>query len=47
VSYDLMVFDATVAPSDRTKFLAWYEKQAEWEESHGYNNSDISAPALN
>ncbi len=41
-----MVFDATAAPRDRTKFLAWYENQAEWQESHGYNNPDVPSPAL-
>jgi hypothetical protein len=46
VSYDLLVFDAAAAPRDRTRFLAWYEKQCEWQESHGYNNPDIPAPAL-
>jgi hypothetical protein len=46
VSFDLMVFDATIAPSDRTAFLDWYEKQTQWQESHGYNNPEIPAPAL-
>ncbi len=46
VSYDLMVFDAAAAPRDRTRFLAWYEKRAEWQESHGYNDPEIPAPGL-
>src|ERR1043166_5206101 len=46
VSYNLMVFDATVAPRDRAKFLAWFEKQCEWQESHGYIDSDTPAPGL-
>ncbi len=41
-----MVFDATVAPRDRKRFLAWYEKQSAWEESHGYNNPDTPSPPL-
>ena len=41
-----MVFDPAAAPRERTKFLAWYEKQAEWQESHGYNNPDVPSPAL-
>lgn len=41
-----MVFDTTAAPRDRTKFLAWYEKQAEWQEPHGYNNPDVPSLAL-
>jgi hypothetical protein len=46
VSFDLMVFDASVAPRSRKAFMAWYEKQTEWSESHGYNNLEIPAPAL-
>ena len=46
MSYDLMVFDPAAAPRDRMQFLAWYETQTEWQESHGYNNPDIPAPAL-
>ena len=46
MSYDLMVFDATVAPRGRAAFMAWYEQQTEWRESHGYNNPEIPAPAL-
>lgn len=46
MSYDLMVFDTIAAPRDRTRFLAWYKKQSEWEESHGYNNPEIPPPAL-
>lgn len=46
VSYDLMVFDASVAPRTRNSFMAWFEKQTEWVESHGYNNPEIPAPAL-
>jgi len=46
VSFDLMVFDAAVAPRSRTAFIGWYEKQTEWQESHGYNNPEIPAPAL-
>ena len=31
---------------DRTRFLAWYEKQSEWQESHGYNDPEIPVPIL-
>lgn len=41
-----MVFDATVAPRDRTTFFAWCEKQAELQESYGYNNADFPCPEL-
>ena len=41
-----MVFDTTVAPRDREGFLAWYESQTEWQESHGYNDPDVPGHAL-
>lgn len=41
-----MVFDAAVAPRERTRFLTWYESQSKWEESHGYNDPDTPAPTL-
>lgn len=46
MSFDLMVFDAPAAPRSRKTFMEWYEKQTEWAESHGYNNPEIPAPAL-
>jgi predicted RNA-binding Zn-ribbon protein involved in translation (DUF1610 family) len=46
VSYELMVFDAAATPRDRARFLSWYGKQSEWEESHGYNDPEVPAPAL-
>ena len=46
MSYDLMVFDVQAAPSDAAAFLKWYEKQAEWAEDHSYDDSSVSAPAL-
>jgi hypothetical protein len=46
VSFDLMVFDASAAPRRRKAFIDWYKQQTQWQESHGYNNPDIPAPAL-
>jgi hypothetical protein len=46
VSYDLMVFDPDAAPRDRTAFMAWYARQTQWTEAHGYNNPDVPTPAL-
>jgi hypothetical protein len=46
MSFDLMVFDAAAAPRSRAAFLAWYQEQTNWQESHGYNNPEIPAPAL-
>ena len=46
MSYDLAVFDPAVAPAGRGKFLAWFAKQTEWGESHGYDDPKVSSPAL-
>ena len=36
MSYDLMVFEKTKAPTTKKEFIAWYEKQTEWGEEHDY-----------
>jgi hypothetical protein len=46
MSYDLMVFDVSAAPRSQQAFMDWYGKQTKWQESHGYNNPNIPAPAL-
>jgi hypothetical protein len=46
VSYNLMVFDAAAAPRGRNAFTAWYERQTQWTETHGYNDPDVPTPAL-
>jgi hypothetical protein len=46
MSYDLMVFDTTAAPSTRSAFMEWYRQQTQWPESHGYNNPEVPASAL-
>ena len=46
MSYDLLVFDPTVAPRNREQFVLWWNAQAEWSEPHGYNDPSVSAPAL-
>lgn len=46
MSYDLMVFDAAAPPSDHDGFMAWYRKQTEGDESHGYDNPDVTTPEL-
>ena len=46
MSYDLMVFDASVAPTGRPAFLAWYGQQTQWTETHGYNDPDVPTPPL-
>ena len=46
MSYDMMVFEASVAPRDAAAFIAWFEKQAEWGENHEYDDPAVSSPAL-
>jgi len=46
MSYDMMVFDADVAPREVEAFLAWYDQQTEWAESHDYDDPKVSVPAL-
>ena len=46
MSYDLMVFAPEAAPAKRADFLAWYERQTEWEEAHDYDDPAVATPAL-
>jgi hypothetical protein len=46
LSYDLMVFDAAVAPRGGKAFIDWYEQQTQWTETHGYNAPDVSTAPL-
>ena len=46
MSYDLMVFDPSVAPRDRKEFLDWYRKQTEWSEGHSYDDPAVTTPDL-
>src|ERR1700692_1696423 len=46
MTFDLAVFEATAIPPDRAGFLAWFARQAESPEEHGYNNPDVCSPAL-
>ncbi len=46
MSYDLMVFEKTKAPTTKKEFLEWYEKQVEWSEEHDYQTISVSSPAL-
>lgn len=46
MSYDLMVFEKAKAPTTKKEFMAWYEKQTEWEEEHDYQTISVSSPAL-
>ncbi len=46
MSYDLMVFDPTVAPRDREAFMAWYDVQTAWSEDHTYDDPSVTAVSL-
>lgn len=46
MSYDLLVFEASAAPSDPAAFLAWYEALTEWREGHSYDDPTLCGPAL-
>ncbi|WP_154223539.1 hypothetical protein [Marinicella rhabdoformis] len=46
MSYDLMVFDPTVAPKERKDFMKWYAQQTEWEEDHSYQDNEVSTEGL-
>ena len=46
MSYDLMAFEISKAPKDKEEFLKWYDKQAEWEEEHDYDDINVSSEKL-
>jgi len=46
MSYDLAVFAPTAAPTARQEFLSWFTEQAKWEQSHSYDNPEVSTPEL-
>ena len=46
MSYDLMVFEKTVAPKNRKDFMVWYNNQTEWNENHGYDDPAVSSNDL-
>jgi len=46
MSYDLMVFEPSKAPRDRTDFMAWYNRQTEWGDDVDYDIHHHASPAL-
>lgn len=46
MSYDLMVFEKTAAPKNRTDFMKWYGQQTEWSENHEYDDPKVSSNDL-
>ena len=46
MSYDLGVFEVSVAPKDRAQFLEWYDEQTEWDDPRGCYDPAICSAAL-
>lgn len=46
MSYDLMVFAPEEAPRERPAFMAWYERQVEWNDGLDYNDPANATEAL-
>lgn len=46
MSYYLMVFEKSKAPTSKKELILWYEKQVEWSEEHDYKTISVSSPAL-
>ena len=46
MSYDLLAFESTAAPRERSAFRAWWTEQSQWTESHGYADPTVSSPSL-
>jgi hypothetical protein len=46
VSYDLMVFEPSAAPSSHRDFMQWYDQQTQWAEGHSYDDPVVSTANL-
>ncbi|GAA5526094.1 hypothetical protein Maes01_02688 [Microbulbifer aestuariivivens] len=46
MSYDLMVFEPSVAPRQRKAFMEWFAEQTRWAEGHSYRDHAVSSEAL-
>ncbi len=46
MSYDLMVFEKTKAPTTKKEFMAWYENQTDWNEEQDNKTISVSSPDL-
>ncbi len=46
MSYDLMVFEPSVAPKSRNEFMVWYGDQTRWAEDHNYQDHAVTSVAL-
>ena len=46
MSYDLMVFETSKAPTTKAEFMKWYEKLVEWGEDQDYDDASICSSRL-
>ncbi len=46
MSFDLMVFEASAAPSECAAFVRWYDAGTEWSELPNYDDPKVASPAL-
>ena len=46
MSYDLVVFEKSIAPGSKAEFLEWYKEQVEWKEDHDYDSIEVSSIKL-
>jgi hypothetical protein len=46
MSYDLMIFEESVAPKKKEDFMLWYSEQVKWKEDHDYQDHSVTSEAL-
>ncbi len=46
MAYELFIFDPTGAPSTYRAFMAWFEAQTEFKETHGYDDPGVCTSKL-
>lgn len=46
MSYDLMAFEPSKAPTERNAFMDWYQQQVQWSEDHEYADPSVCSEAL-
>jgi len=46
MSYDLLVFEPSAAPRERSEFMEWYDQQTQWKEDHSYDDPRVCSAAL-
>ncbi|MFK8252626.1 hypothetical protein [Ancylobacter terrae] len=46
MGYSIMVFEPSAAPSDRAGFIAWYQRQTDWQQGLAYDDHEATTPRL-